>query len=72
LILEARAGYIGQVLFWNKEYYEESVRGTYRKKRKDFPVQYNLTIIDEFQNYLPEQLSLLNIVNLINCASSSQ
>jgi superfamily I DNA/RNA helicase len=33
--------------------------GKYRKKRAPFKVEYNLTIIDEFQNYLPEQLSLL-------------
>ncbi|OGH88267.1 MAG: hypothetical protein A3J93_01970 [Candidatus Magasanikbacteria bacterium RIFOXYC2_FULL_42_28] len=43
----------------NKEYYEQSIRNTYRKKTKAFPAQYNLMIIDEFQNYLPEQLSLL-------------
>jgi len=42
-----------------KDYYEESRSGTYRKKNKAFQVQYNLTIIDEFQNYLPEQLALL-------------
>jgi len=42
-----------------KDYYEESDRGTYRKKNKAFPVNYNLMIIDEFQNYLPEQLNLL-------------
>lgn len=42
-----------------KECYEESAKGTYRKRNKTFPIQYNLTIIDEFQNYLPEQLALL-------------
>jgi DNA helicase IV len=41
------------------DYYEQSAKGTYRKKNKAFPVQYNLTIVDEFQNYLPEQLALL-------------
>ncbi len=43
----------------NKDYYEELANGMYRKKNKSFPVQYNLMIIDEFQNYLPEQLALL-------------
>lgn len=43
-----------------KEYYEELARGNYRKKKGFFPVSYNLMIIDEFQNYLPEQLNLLN------------
>jgi DNA helicase IV len=42
-----------------KDYYQELVSGKYRKKRGPFKVEYNLTIIDEFQNYLPEQLSLL-------------
>lgn len=42
-----------------KDCYEESAGGAYRKKNKAFPAQYNLTIIDEFQNYLPEQLALL-------------
>lgn len=42
-----------------KDYYEETTKGTYRKKNKAFPIEYNLTIIDEFQNYLPEQLALL-------------
>jgi len=43
----------------DKEYYEETKSHTYRKKHKKFTVEYNLTIIDEFQNYLPEQLNLL-------------
>jgi DNA helicase IV len=42
-----------------KDYYQELTSGKYRKKRAPFKVEYNLTIIDEFQNYLPEQLSLL-------------
>lgn len=42
-----------------KDCYVQSARGTYRKINKSFQIQYNLTIIDEFQNYLPEQLSLL-------------
>ncbi len=42
-----------------KDYYQELTNGKYRKKRAPFKVEYNLTIIDEFQNYLPEQLSLL-------------
>src|SRR3989339_75012 len=42
-----------------KDCYVQSTKGTYRKINKSFKIQYNLTIIDEFQNYLPEQLSLL-------------
>lgn len=40
-------------------YYEERKNGTYQKKKGSFPVTYNLMIIDEFQNYLPEQLRLI-------------
>lgn len=42
-----------------RDYYEESASGTYRKRKSAFPAQYNLMIVDEFQNYLPEQLTLL-------------
>ncbi len=42
-----------------KDYYQELANGKYRKKRAPFKVEYNLTIVDEFQNYLPEQLQLL-------------
>lgn len=42
-----------------KEYYQEKADGTYMKKIYAFPLQYNLMIVDEFQNYLPEQLQLM-------------
>lgn len=42
-----------------KEYYEELANGSYRKRKGSFPMHYNLAIIDEFQNYLPEQLALI-------------
>lgn len=42
-----------------KTYYEELRNGAYRKKTGSFPVRYNLVIIDEFQNYLPEQIELV-------------
>ncbi len=42
-----------------KEYYVKTTSGTYRKRKSAFPVQYNLTVVDEFQNYLPEQVRLL-------------
>ncbi len=42
-----------------KEYFRELKNGTYRKERGSFPAKYNLMIVDEFQNYLPEQLRLL-------------
>lgn len=58
ILLSCQLKTYGQFMI-NKDYYEESAGGTYRKKNKSFQVQYNLTIIDEFQNYLPEQLALL-------------
>ncbi len=41
-----------------KEYFEELQNGAYRKRKGVFPAEYNLLIVDEFQNYLPEQLEL--------------
>ncbi len=43
-----------------KEYYEETKSNTYRKRKGQFETEYNLMILDEFQNYLPEQISTLN------------
>lgn len=42
------------------EYYEQLSNGSYRKRKMSFSAQYNLIIVDEFQNYLPEQLAILN------------
>ena len=42
-----------------KEYYEELANGHYRKRRGSFPASYNLMVVDEFQNYLPEQLAIM-------------
>ena len=47
-----------KILSSMKEYYEQMVNGKYRKRKSSFPVQYNLAVIDEFQNYLPEQIRL--------------
>lgn len=33
--------------------------GTYKRKFERQPIRYNLMVVDEFQNYLPEQLVLL-------------
>ncbi|HEY1074332.1 MAG TPA: UvrD-helicase domain-containing protein [Patescibacteria group bacterium] len=33
--------------------------GTYKRKFERQPIRYNLMVVDEFQNYLPEQLTLL-------------
>ncbi len=41
------------------EVYEELKNGSYRKKKIAQPTLYNLLIIDEFQNYLPEELKIL-------------
>lgn len=46
-------------LFLTKEYYKETKNSTYQKRKGLFPAQYDLAVIDEFQNYLPEQISLL-------------
>jgi len=43
-----------------KEYYQELANGRYRKRNGEIPVAYNLMVIDEFQNYLPEQLQILH------------
>ncbi len=42
-----------------QEYWQELQRGGYRKKSTRMSVKYNLMVIDEFQNYLPEQVALL-------------
>ncbi|MFC1609161.1 UvrD-helicase domain-containing protein [Patescibacteria group bacterium] len=41
-----------------EEYYEELKNGNFRKKKERLPVKYSLIVVDEFQNYLPEQLQL--------------
>lgn len=33
--------------------------GTYRETKRREPVRYSLMVVDEFQNYLPEQLSIM-------------
>lgn len=42
-----------------QEYWQELQRGGHRKKVTRLPIKYNLMVIDEFQNYLPEQVALL-------------
>lgn len=41
------------------DYYLELKNGNYKKMKGKFPLEYSLILIDEFQNYLPEQLSLI-------------
>lgn len=43
-----------------KDYYEQLSNGQYRRRKSAFEAQYNLIVVDEFQNYLPEQLKILN------------
>lgn len=43
-----------------KDYYERQSGNQYRKRKGTFPAQYSLIIVDEFQNYLPKQLDILN------------
>lgn len=57
LLLRAKRN-VGEFTF-EKNYYEELKNGRYQKKSGRFPVRYNLMIIDEFQNYLPEQIAIL-------------
>lgn len=42
-----------------REYYLERKNGSYQKKKGKMPVEYTLAIADEFQNYLPLQLTLI-------------
>ncbi|EKD59022.1 MAG: hypothetical protein ACD_56C00006G0001 [uncultured bacterium] len=42
-----------------KNYWIELKNGSMRKKRGFVPFEYSLALIDEFQNYLPEQLELI-------------
>lgn len=42
-----------------KDYYIEQDNGKARKKRGPVLLNYSLIVIDEFQNYLPDQLSLI-------------
>ncbi|MCX6808452.1 MAG: AAA family ATPase [Candidatus Berkelbacteria bacterium] len=43
-----------------KDYYIEQKNGQYKKRTGPVPVKYSLAIVDEFQNYLPEQLQIFN------------
>ena len=42
-----------------KDYWIELKNGSMRKKRGFVPFEYSLALVDEFQNYLPEQLELI-------------
>lgn len=48
-----------------KDQYIELKNGKFGKKRGFVPLEYSLAVMDEFQNYLPEQLSLIK-----SCVSS--
>ncbi len=43
-----------------KDYYEQLSNGQYRHRKSAFEAKYNLIVVDEFQNYLSEQLRMLN------------
>ncbi len=42
-----------------KEYYAEQKNGILKKKRGEAQLTYSLAVIDEFQNYMPEQLKII-------------
>ncbi|PJE77023.1 hypothetical protein COV05_01215 [Candidatus Uhrbacteria bacterium CG10_big_fil_rev_8_21_14_0_10_48_16] len=42
-----------------KEYYLELKNGALKKKIGALPIGYSLVVVDEFQNYLPEQIQLM-------------
>ncbi len=42
-----------------KEYWHELQNGKFKKKSGFVPFKFSLIVVDEFQNYLPEQLNLL-------------
>lgn len=48
-----------EALSATQEYWQELARGGYRKKQERQILKYNLMVVDEFQNYLPEQVGLL-------------
>lgn len=50
-----RNGSLGEIM----DYYVEQKNGEHKKKRGYVSKQYSLMVIDEFQNYLPEQLDLM-------------
>jgi DNA helicase IV len=52
-----------------KDYWVELKNGSMRKKRGFVPFEYSLAVVDEFQNYLPEQLELIK--SCINKKSQS-
>ena len=52
-----------------KDYYEELKNGSMRKRHGLVAFDYSLALIDEFQNYLPEQLALIK--SCINKKSQS-
>lgn len=57
LLLKAYSNTFGQ-LDITEEYYIELKNGKLKKKVGKLPLQYSLIIVDEFQNYLPEQLQI--------------
>jgi DNA helicase IV len=42
-----------------KDYYVEQKNGKFKKKRGPVALEYSLVVVDEFQNYLPDQLKLM-------------
>lgn len=52
-----------------KDYWEELKNGSMKKKRGFVSFDYSLAVVDEFQNYLPRQLSLIK--SCINKRSQS-
>lgn len=42
-----------------RDYHVEQKNGKMKKKRGAVPLEYSLIVIDEFQNYLPDQLKLM-------------
>jgi len=42
-----------------REYYIKQKNGSVKKRKEVVPLEYSLAVIDEFQNYLPDQLRLI-------------
>jgi len=42
-----------------KEYYIKQRNGSIKKRKESAPLEYSLAVIDEFQNYIPDQLRLI-------------
>ncbi|MFH1187695.1 MAG: AAA family ATPase, partial [bacterium] len=58
ILLKAHIQTYGELKI-QQEFYQELKNGKFKKKTEKIPVNYSLIVVDEFQNYLADQLKLL-------------